>query len=73
MRASYRAKFNALMAINDGYSFITIRRSRETVAVWLDDILNTPNGEKVQEYKEPRFQLDRYTCMTFKELINYSK
>ena len=51
MKATYRAKFNALKAMNDGYSLITIRRRKETVGVWLEDIIDTPNGEKVQEHE----------------------
>ena len=72
MKATYRAKFNALRAMNDGYSLITIRRRNETVAVWLDDIIDTPNGEKVQEYGEPnKYCLKDNACMTFRDLINY--
>ena len=59
MKTTYRAKFNALRAMNDGYSLITIRHRNETVAVWLDDIIDTPNGEKVQEYGEP----NKYCCL----------
>lgn len=72
MKATYRAKFNALQAMNDGYSLITIRRGNGTVAVWLDDIIKTPNGERVQEYGEPnKYCLKNNACMTFRELMNY--
>ena len=73
MKATYRAKLNALTAMNDGYSYITIRRNNKTVAVWLDDILNTPNGETVQEYGEPKYSLKDNVGMTFRELINYTE
>lgn len=73
MKATYRAKFNALSAMNDGYSIITIKRYNETVMVWLEDIINTPNGEKVEEYVENKFSLATYSFMTFKELMNYNK
>ena len=73
MKATYRAKFNALSAMNDGYSFITIKRYNETVMVWLSDIIDTPNGEKVEEYVENKFSLATYNFMTFKELMNYNK
>lgn len=71
MKATYRAKFNALKAMNDGYSIITIRRRNETVAVWLNDIINTPNGEKVQEREIEKYSLKKNTCMTFREMMNY--
>lgn len=71
MKATYRAKFNALRAMNDGYSIITIRRRNETVAVWLEDVIGTPNGEKVQEYGENMYSLKEKACMTFRELMNY--
>ncbi len=71
MKATYRAKFNALKAMNDGYSIITIRRRNETVAVWLNDIINTPNGEKVQEYETEKYSLRKNTCMTFRDMMNY--
>ena len=72
MKATYRAKFNALRAMNDGYSLITIRRGSGTVTVWLDDIIDTPNGERVQEYGEPnKYCLKVNACMTFRELMNY--
>ena len=72
MKATYRAKFNALRAMNDGYSLITIRRRNETVAVWLEDILETPNSEKVQEYGEREvYSLKERTCLTFRDLMNY--
>ena len=72
MKATYRAKFNALHAMNDGYSLITIRRGSGTVAVWLDDIIATPNGERVQEYGEPnKYCLKVNACMTFRDLMNY--
>ncbi len=74
MKATYRAKFNALCAMNDGYSFITIKRCNEIVSVYLDDILSTPNGNKVAEYEEQNtYELPEGTCMSFKELLNYSK
>ncbi len=71
MKATYRAKFNALKAMNDGYSIITIRRRNETVAVWLNDIINTPNGEKVQEHETEKYSLKKNTCMTFRDMMNY--
>ena len=49
MKAIYRAKLNALIAMHDGYQLIAIRRRNETFAVYLDDILNTQNGDRVQE------------------------
>ena len=74
MKSTYRAKFNALQAMNDGYSFIVIKRYNGFVSVWLDDIINTPNGEKVTEYSEPKFHLVSNTnYMTFMELMNYNK
>lgn len=71
MKATYRAKFNALRAMNDGYSLITIRRRNETVGVWLEDIIDTPNGERVQEYTGDVYSLKTKACMTFRELMNY--
>ena len=74
MKATYRAKLNALTAMQDGYSYIVIRRSHGTVAVWLDDILNTPNGETVQEYGEPKaYSMRDNAGMTFRELMNYTE
>lgn len=73
MKATYRAKFNALQAMNNGYSFILIKRYNETVSVWLDDIIATPIGEKVMEYGTPKYNLvDSTHYMTFKELMNYN-
>lgn len=71
MKATYRAKFKALSAMNDGYSFITIRRRNESVTVWLDDIINTPNGEKVQEGGNIKYEKFKNECLTFRELMNY--
>lgn len=71
MKATYRAKFNALQAMNDGYSLITIRRRNETVGVWLEDIITTPNGEKVQEHEITMYSLKKGALMTFRELMNY--
>ena len=58
--------------MNDGYSIITIRRKNKTVTVWLTDILETPNGKRVQEDGEPyKFLLELNACMTFRDLMNY--
>ena len=74
MKATYRAKLNALIAMNDGYSFITIRRRNETVAVYLDDILNTQNGDRVQKYGNPnKYSLRDNACMSYRELMSYSE
>ncbi len=72
MKATYRAKFNALRAMNDGYSFITIKRYNETVTVWIDDIINTPNGNKIDEYKELKRETSKNSySLTYRELMNY--
>lgn len=71
MKATYRAKFNALRAMNDGYSFITIKRYNKTVTVWLDEIINTTNGEKVQESGSIKYEKFKNECLTFRELMNY--
>lgn len=41
MKATWRAKFNALSAMNDGHQFITIKRYNNTYIVYLSDILET--------------------------------
>lgn len=72
MKATYRAKFNALRAMNDGYVFITIKRRNEAVSVWLEDIIETPNGNKVKEYGDPsKYCRKEKACITFRELMNY--
>lgn len=80
MKATYRAKFNALCAMNDGNSFITIKRYGREYIVYLEDIIETQNGKKVVEYEETyKYQTDtlRRLCncktMTFTDLMNYNK
>lgn len=73
MKAIYRAKFNALSAMNDGYSFITIKRYNKTVCVWLDEIISTTNGQKVQEYGMFKCESLRSECLTYRQLMNYNK
>lgn len=74
MKATWRAKFNALSAMNDGYSFITIKRCNEEVSVWLDDILETPNGNKVVEYGKCICEsFKEQQGITYRRLMNYSK
>lgn len=74
MKATYRAKFNALCAMNDGYSFITIKRYNEEVSVWLDDIIDTPNGNKVVEYGKCICQsFKKQQGITYRELMNYTR
>lgn len=71
MKATYRAKFNALRAMNDGYSIITIRRRNCTVGVWLEDIIATTNGDRVPEHEITLYSLKNGALMTFRELMNY--
>ncbi len=73
MKATYRAKFNALCAMNDGYSFITIKRYNKTVCVWLDEIISTTNGQKVQECGTVKYEKFRNECLTYRQLMNYNK
>lgn len=80
MKATYRAKYNALCAMNDGHSFITIRRYNSSYIVYLDDILSTANGKKVPEHEETRkyevntlSRLYNKKELTFKDLMNYGK
>ena len=73
MKATYRAKFNALCAMNDGYSFITIKRYNKTVCVWLDEIISTTNGQKVQECRTVKYEKFRNECLTYRQLMNYNK
>lgn len=73
MKATYRAKYNALCAMNDGYSFIVIKRSNEIVTVWLDEIISTTNGEKVREGSNIKYEKFKNECLTYSELINYTK
>lgn len=73
MKATYRAKFNALSAMNDGYQFITIKRYNKTVCVWLDEIISTTNGQKVQECGTVKYEKFRNECLTYRQLMNYNK
>ena len=73
MKATYRAKFNALCAMNEGYSFITIKRYNKTVCVWLDEIISTTNGQKVQERGTVKYEKFRNECLTYRQLMNYNK
>lgn len=80
MKATWRAKFNALSAMNDGHQFITIKRYNNTYIVYLSDILETRNGKKVPEYEETyKYQANTIgilcgcKSMTFTDLMNYNK
>lgn len=74
MKATYRAKYNALCAMNDGISFINIKRNNEEVSVWLDDILETPNGKKVVEYGKCIYEsFKEQQSITYRDLMNYTK
>lgn len=73
MKATYRAKFNALCAMNDGYTFITIKRHNENVTVWLDEIISTTNGERVQESGNIKYEKFKNESLTYREMMNYNK
>lgn len=73
MKATWRAKFNALSAMNDGYTFITIKRCNELVTVWLDEIISTENGKKVQESGNIKYEKFKNECLTYRDLMNYNK
>lgn len=73
MKATWRAKYNALCAMNDGYSFITIKRCNEFVTVWLDEIIATTNGKTVLESGNIKYEKFKNECLTYRELMNYSK
>lgn len=59
--------------MNDGYTFITIKRCNEVVTVWLDEIIATTNGKTVQESGNIKYEKFKNECLTYRELINYTK
>lgn len=73
MKATWRTKFNALCAMNDGYTFITIKRCNDLTTVWLDEIISTANGNTVLESGKIKYEKFKNECLTYRELMNYSK
>jgi len=59
--------------MNDGYTFITIKRHNENVTVWLDEIISTTNGERVQESGNIKCEKFKNESLTYSELMSYNK
>lgn len=70
MKATYRAKYNAMKAKRIGIDEITITRSKGSFTVYIDDILKTEIGKTVPEETMRKYYRESFLILTYKELMS---
>lgn len=72
MKVTYRAKFCAMKAMQDGKCVMLVKRNNKDYAIWLDEITDAQIGETVTGYETYRKLCTAQEPLTFRELYEYS-